>query len=342
MSSGTIALELNDAGLLVVADGVALGSSSPGYAVVDGAEVLTGSAARSRARLTPRRTSHRFWHELDDTPLPRPFPRRWSHLDLVHRHLTDLRRELDVDPESVIAVTPGDVGPQRLARLLGVAAAAGWPISGLVDAGVAAVFAAELEADRVWYLDLGLHRAVATELSREGGVARERVLVAADGGLVELERTWSRFFARRLVQATRFDALHSAASEQRLYDAMGAWLGELRDAESAVIALGAGGREHQVEISSRELRGAAEDIYQRILGLLPADVEPGSTRVVLSSRAARLPGLREVLEAVAGPPVELPPAAAGAGALAAGALILSSEGDPSFTVRLPARKRGAA
>ena len=344
---GTVALELNDAGLLAVSAAGPLAPPSPGYAAVDGDRLLTGHAARQRARLTPRRAHHRFWHRLDDTPLPRPFPRRWTYADLIHRHLADLRTEAAVEPERVLAVVGGDREHDELARLLGIAAAAGWPIAGLVDAAVVAAWSVASdssdgsETKAVWYLDLGLHRTVASEVIVGAEMSRRRVAVG-DVGLVALERSWARLFARRLVRATRYDPLHSAAGEQRLYDAMDGWLAELRAADRVVASLVTAGREHAVEVARDEVVAVAGDAYRRITALLPPDLDPGSCRLVLGPRAAALPGLASTLESIAGAAVELVAGAAARGALAARDLILDSGDDPSFVVRLPRSTRGAA
>ena len=79
----TLAVEIHDAGLLTVREGAEteLAASSPGYALLDGSELVLGRAARERARLQPRRVHHRFWEELDSAALPRPFPRHLTRAD---------------------------------------------------------------------------------------------------------------------------------------------------------------------------------------------------------------------------------------------------------------------
>ena len=69
-----LAIEVHDAGILAKGEGDrSPRCDSPGYAAVDGAELLTGDAARSSARLRPRHVDSRFWCELDTTPLSAPF-----------------------------------------------------------------------------------------------------------------------------------------------------------------------------------------------------------------------------------------------------------------------------
>ena len=100
-----LALELNDAGIVSVREGDTsrlAAPESPGYALLDGDEILTGRGARSRSRLKPRLTHTRFWDVLDTSSLGRPFPSKFSVADLAHRHLTRLWAKLDAEEATLI------------------------------------------------------------------------------------------------------------------------------------------------------------------------------------------------------------------------------------------------
>ncbi len=88
-----LAIEVNDIGIEAVSDsdpGTEAISPSPGVVVLDGETLLTGRKAANRARLKPRWTYDRFWEELDEAPLPRPFPRTLRRADLAHAHLKEI------------------------------------------------------------------------------------------------------------------------------------------------------------------------------------------------------------------------------------------------------------
>jgi len=311
-----IALEIHDAGLVAVAwpEGgtpQVIGIPSPGYAVWEGrgdVPVITGIEARKRAWLAPRRAHHRFWHALDaHTPLPRPFPRGWTPADLAHAHLEAVRGglqgELERVTDSFVLAVPGSFDPRQLGLLLGVCAAAGLPVSGLVDLAVAAATAttaataatattattATATADGVWngpdaagprravHFDLHLHRTVITELAVVGdGSVIRRDVERVDIGRIDLEDTWARHLAAAFVRSTRFDPLHAAATEQSLYQRLPTWLEALSEDREAgdddgdgetgelPFALHLGGEERAVEIPREAAVDAVSGLYRRI------------------------------------------------------------------------------
>lgn len=329
-----VALELHDAGVTAVAPGTATGSSdagilgvaSPGFALLEGQELLTGSAARERSRLAPRRTHHRFWHALDaHTPLPRPFPRDWTAADLAHAHLERLWREIrtarmragmDENPERVVLVVPGSFAPEALGLLLGICGAAGLPVSALVDLALAAaagsrfaptrapVRAASVDpvsdAGRLLHFDLHLHRAVVTELraTASGGLVRRSVRTAESAGRVALEDTWARTVAAAFVRATRFDPLHAPGTEQTLYRRLAPWLERLeasdtrRDSatpkapETVPFTLELGGEERNVELTREQAVAAVEGLYQRLVEPVRALASSDEPPVLLLSSHA--------------------------------------------------------
>jgi len=357
-----LALELHDAGVTAVAPGTAagsseariLGTSSPGFALLEGEELLTGTAARERSRLAPRRTHHRFWHALDaHTPLPHPFPRDWTAADLAHAHLerlwrevrtarmraTTMQTEVSEDPARVVLVVPGSFGPEALGLLLGICGAAGLPVSALMDLALAAAAGSRFaptridpaaRAHRLLHFDLHLHRAVVTELraTASGGLVRGSVRTAEGAGRVALEDTWARTVAAAFVRATRFDPLHAPGTEQTLYQRLAPWLERLEASdtrsasseapETAPFTLDLGGEERTVEPTRAQTVAAVEGLYQRLVepvrALASGDEPPV---LLLSSHATGLPGLIERLEAAGvSAVVPLSPGAAGRGALA--------------------------
>ena len=59
----TLALEINDAGLILARDGQVV-AEVPGCAMLDGREPQTGAAAAQRARLQPLFAETRYWQDL--------------------------------------------------------------------------------------------------------------------------------------------------------------------------------------------------------------------------------------------------------------------------------------
>lgn len=342
-----LVLEIHDAGLAVmVPEGAPDVPPSPGFALLDGSTLHLGAAARGRSRLSPHRVHHRFWQELDaSAPLPRPFPREWTPADLAHAHLEELRGSLAEDlresPRLILAV-PGSLDAGQLGLLLGIARSLEMPVAGLVDSAVAACRWACRGASRgaldptgvgdpaqprLLHLDLHLHRAVLTEVAwRAGRLRRRRVKTVEGTGLLALEDAWAREISTVFLRATRFDPLHSARTEQVLYDQLPGWLQEVERRGSAVLVLPGGGKP-SVEVSRGSLVAAVDGLYHRLTSALQALAGPGTTSpgtaVLLSHHAAALPGLAGRLGSAGYRVGSSSPGDAGRGALAARREILS-------------------
>ena len=254
-----LALELHDAGILAKREGQCEAPrSSPGYVMVDGDRLLAGEAARESSRMRPRHVDSRFWSELDTRPLAAPFSGEVSRADLAHAHLESVWCEARSGIDGAILVLPGSFTDDQLGLILGIARACGIPVEGLVDSAVAACPAEPPDA-QLLHLDLHLHRAVVTQLSRGAELTRREVRTVQDLGSAAFQEAWIRRIAERFVRDTRFDPLHDARTEQALYDSLPQLLRDLRTAERAAITVEASGTTHAVELSRAELVTAVDD-----------------------------------------------------------------------------------
>ncbi|TNF75781.1 MAG: FHA domain-containing protein [Acidobacteria bacterium] len=342
-----IAIELIDVGIAAFDDSGLVLPPDPGYALIEGEELLTGHAALGHGRLKPRRVHHRFWDELDTTPLPRPFPRGLNRADLAHAHLSRIWTTIPNRPTSaqegrdgarLILAVPGCFSADQLSLILGIAKACEMPVVGMVDSGVAAS-AHGYPGPRLLHLDLLLHRVVLTEMSQQDGeVVRRRVETIEEAGLVELLDLWAKQIADLFIHETRFDPLHSATTEQSLYDHLPETLARLRRADSTLLLMEVGGKEKSVELGHRQLVAATDRIYQSILQLVRSAAEAGpAATLLLSHRITQLPGLeQQLVDAVGTAMVTLSAGAAAAGALEHRRLIASETEEIPFVTRLPA------
>jgi len=283
---------------------------------------------------------------LDTAPLSRPFPAELSHADLAHAQLEMLWRAAD-PAEGVILVLPGSHDERRLGLILGIARACGMPVRGMVDAAVAGAAYASA-AGPLLHVDLELHRTVLTELSQTDALKRVRVEVSTHTGIASLHDAWAKRIAATFVQRTRFDPLHAAATEQLLYDRLPELLVQLGNSAVARLefAPGPAGQPRAVELGLDDLTGAADAAYSGIVQLVRLFKRAGEDpTLLLSHRAAGLPGLAARLAEVADAGViALPPEAALAGALAQSAAIGSSGENEAleFVTSLPVRVARAA
>ncbi len=312
----TVAIELNDSGLTIVREGTLL-PESPGYAVLEGDQLMVGAEARGAARLKPRSVQNRFWDQLSQDPLPRPGTRAHTHADLAAAHLAHVWKALQDDCDGVIFAVPGSFSRPQLGLLLGIAQSCSMPVSGLVDAAVAAAPAGHA-GTRMLHVDLHLHRAVTTHLRPGPPLSRISVETSAQIGLDSLQDHALALIAELFVRQTRFDPLHRAQSEQQLYDLVPGCLAHLRDEPRVAIQMNAGSKTHRVHLLRDEFLESMRSHYEKLTAQIDASRPPGEPLLVtLSARASAPPGLADAIRQLRGCRViELAPGAAALGALA--------------------------
>ncbi len=299
-----LAAHINDAGIsLIDADSVLY--REPGFALLDDDELTTGNAALANARVKPRRIQNRYWSELENEPLA---DRRFSHLsaaDLVSRQLEQIWSCATGSDNRLIVAVPAYMNSDNLGLLLGIAAELKIPVAGMVDAAVAATRRHYQHSVPV-HIDFGLHAATLTRLTQDGHVQVERTAVIESSGLLALHDQWIRIIADAFVRQSRFDPLHTAATEQLLQDRLAAWLAAASSSKKVSLEIEYRDIVHKAEIESLDLIAAAAPVYQRIVSRLRAFYRAEDVPAIqLTDRVARMPGLADMLKARVGGEVYL-------------------------------------
>jgi hypothetical protein len=289
-----LAIEINDSAI-AVADASGVLCSEPGVAVVERGRILTGRAAAALARLKPRDTILTHWARLDIKPGSATVPGKHSTAELAHAQLERLWQETGEGATEVVVVVPGTFGGDALGILLGLAEDCRIPVAAIVDAAAAA-------SVRPWpgrqlvHVDADLHTVFVTPLAQGERVVAEAPVKLDSMGLVGVAEALARRIAEMFVLATRFDPLHEAATEQRLYDAIPAALAAIASAGKATIALADRDETVEIVVDGPALLGAVRGFYRAVRQLIAQSRRAQSGLVVqLSDRLARLPGLAEEL-----------------------------------------------
>lgn len=330
-----VALKLVDTGLQFVSPRGQLSRPSPGIALIDGRDLAVGLDAERIERIKPRRLHSLFWQDLADAPLGRPFPPHLRTADLAHAHLKSVWEADGGNAGEVIVAVPGTYSEDQLALFLGIARNLEIPVRGLVDGAVAAAADRELPASAV-HLDMHLHRAVLTELEHGRELVRTAVRSDPRVGYMRLRDTWARAIARTFVQSTRFDPLHVAATEQELYTLLPNILSVLKERESTEVRISSGGRHHTIELERALIINAVDSAYRTLSSLVSDCGSSEENALLLSHRAASLPGLIEHLEHhTPASVVVLHQAAAASGALSHAERIRSTDPALPLITRLP-------
>ncbi|HEX5787149.1 MAG TPA: FHA domain-containing protein [Woeseiaceae bacterium] len=314
-----LALDLNDAAITVTGEGGVL-YREPGFVLLDNQRLVAGDAAYRRARLQPRHIHDRFWTELDVEALPDTRFRHLTAADLASRQLEQAWSAAAAAGEAgaaVVAAVPGYMETPQLGLFLGICRELGIPVAGLVDAAIAATRHEYVGAVPV-HVDVSLHSTLLTRVGQPTRAQVEKSAVVADSGLVALYDAWIRVISAAFVRQSRFDPLHTAETEQRLYDLLPGWLDAAATDGSVQAVLEHRGLTHTADIDVLTLIAAAAPVYHRIVGQLRALCRAGDVPALqLTDRAARLPGLADMLKARAGGEVFLlEPGATGRGLLA--------------------------
>ncbi len=284
------AIELSDRALAFANEGRVL-SSAPSVVFCGGGDIAAGTPAWNAVHLEPTRVSTSHWRELANAGAS---GQRASTLVMA-----ELRQRLLAHPLPAAArvwiAAPAALSPRSLGRLLGVADTLELPVEGFADAAV--VSAAALGLDRpALVLDLGLHDVHVTALEAEGQLRRRGVVSSGRGGLIELFQAWLALIGRICMRRTRFDPLHEAVTEQKLFDALPGLAREATASGEATAVIEHDAGRVQVSLTRDQLTEAGEPLYAEMVRLLH-DLRPaGAPLALLVPRIAlELPGLSQAL-----------------------------------------------
>ena len=164
---------INDAGIQLTVDSE-LVRTSPGIAVLNNDNLLTGEEASKNIKLLPRWTNNRFWSQLNTNALPNSTDQVRHHADIAFAHLEDLWLPVREEVENVILVVPGYYQNNDLGLLLGIARECGMPVQGVVDQSVIAASDLPLRSN-VIHLDVHLHSFTLTQVNNGGMLVRKDV-----------------------------------------------------------------------------------------------------------------------------------------------------------------------
>jgi len=288
------AIELNDAGIAVVA-GRELVGVSPGYVLPGREPPLVGDAARALARIEPLTVNHTFWSDLSQEPLRTRSAAGRSTADLAFLQLAQLREMLRDRADAVVIAVPASMSESQLALTMGVAAAAELPLTGFADAAAAAASISGAHG-HVIHVDMLLHQAVVTAVEVGEVARRGRYEVVPKAGIATLQEAWLSLIGRRFISDTRFDPLHNANDEQALFDALPGWLTRLASEERMDVEMSLGEDTHRISVSREELGLEAQAVLDNLVARVRRLRRAGqSSTILLSDRVGHLPGIAERL-----------------------------------------------
>ncbi len=284
----TSILEINDSDIRVYQnDRIVL--HSPGYAIIDGDKLALGREAQALARVKPRLTQNRFWHDLSQDSLALKSSHVRHNADLAYAHLLNIHAQLERTEELVIAV-PAHYTSEQLSLLLGLVQASPFRATGLVDAAVAAAVTVA-SSGHYYHLDISLHHASTTRLEGDDQLSRERTELNDAVGLLSIYDKCVSNIADLFIAQTRFDPLHHAETEQALYDQLPRCLARLCSQPEYSFELQYGDRKFQARLKRESIVELLAPLYTSLSSAIEADVP-----CMLSHRLMGLPGFEQTVE----------------------------------------------
>lgn len=293
-----LGLHLHDAALAAARDGEPQGDAAPSIVHADPADPRRlGLPAADAARRAPHRVSHGHWSALwsgDETAALAALP-------MVR---AELRRRVAprLAPGDALQVAvPAPFDAAALAWVLAACRAESLPVAGFHDAAALAVAALGLEG-AVLVPSIGLSHIAVTRVQAIDGEARRRAArVVRDTGLLQAQQRWLELVAEAMVLRSRFDPLHEAASEQRLYDLLPAAASRAALEGSATLELPTGTGSSAVTLSRDQFAAAARPLARGLAALVESlrpDGQPVS--ILLTESALGLPGIAAALGGMPG------------------------------------------
>ncbi|SVB45292.1 uncharacterized protein METZ01_LOCUS198146, partial [marine metagenome] len=334
----TLAIDINDASLVVAHEGEVL-AREPGYALVEDGRIVTGTEALRQARVKPSQVSSRYWTNLSVGSNTAGVEGIDSASELAHAQLKTLWTQIADKSDDVVLIVPNHYTREQLGVLLGLTQEIGIRVSGMLSSA-AAVSARPYPGRQLVHLDVGLHRVSVTPLEQSDSVMALQEIGLEDTGLTSVMDLWAQRFSELFVLATRFDPLHRADTEQLIYDYLPGWLQSIQEKDVCEFELEHYQDIHRIEVRREQLLAAASGFYRALVQLVAQVRQGGASLVVqVSHHLGLLPGLMTELQRLDDALVlSLGPDAPVMGALAMPA-VESKNGQVKLLKRVPWREQ---
>jgi len=265
-------------------------------ALSSGTELLFGAPAWQASRLQPQQFNNRYISNLNAEPISGDLGVAKNHADLVYHHLKSL--DLSSDQPLTVCVA-GHVSNQQLGLLLGIFEALELNVAGFIDSALMHALHLPMNGSPTHILDVELHRLSVTPIIQDADTRycdTSRILEGC--GMMNIVDSWMNVIADEFVSKTRFDPLHTADSEQQLFDQVCTWFNNGGELTTKSLHISLADARRDIEISDTRLQ-------QKLSERLQAVTLQKDSRLALTPRAQKVPGLGAFLSSAVGELVEL-------------------------------------
>ena len=214
-------LNINDSNISLVSDG-SVSYQDQGFIFVDKKDISIGKEALKKWRIFPKNIINDYWFNLSDDKYKSLDFANYSPAHLISFHLKEIKNSLRSD-HSLTVVYPPYMNAKQLSLFLGIANACDISIQAFVQSPVAATRRRYIDSKLV-HLDLHLHGMSVSVMQNNQDSSIDESLIIGKCGLIELNKAWAEMISSAFIEKLRFDPLHSAKSDQILYDNLDDWV----------------------------------------------------------------------------------------------------------------------
>lgn len=209
--------------------------SSAGAAVLleDGLKI--GNAAQEIAKIYPRKLNDTYWQTPSAEPLSDAPNYVRHHADLIHYQLKSLHKKM-ADAKEIVLAVPSNMDAEQLSIVLGVAQPLPFEFIGLIDLAVVNASSTGHRGE-ILHFDLQRYQTVITLVECTEHVARKEHLIIPNLGMQTIQDKWAAIIANAFVEQSRFDPMHTAQSEQTLYNKIPEWISTLSEQNALNVDL---------------------------------------------------------------------------------------------------------
>jgi hypothetical protein len=279
-------IDISDGGLICTDSYGEVAYDQPCVAYFDGQQLLFGDEALANVKSYPQACDSQYMTRLSDEALASPLGEALNNADLIFHHLKKVATTASV--EDCVFLIPAFFSDEQLQLLLGIALAASLTPRGFINSGLARQTFSNKH--NFYLLDIGLRQGQLSDVQLNNSMLSNTSIGNYDSlGLISIVDTWLQEIAKVFLDSIRFDPLHSAMTEQLIFNEILTWIDQGEFPKDAKVSL----------IVDGYSRGAEIDINQLINQLSQQLDKLGLTKtnhLVLTPRAAKIPMLVSLLE----------------------------------------------
>jgi len=256
---------------------------------------LLGSKAMDSRRILPKNINHDFWSNLSETKIQSSAFSDYSSADLVSFQLKEVLQFIN-NNDPIIIIYPSYLDSENLSLLLGIANALNIKIITFIESSIAAT-KEKYFASRIIHLDIHLHGITASLMSDKKDVSVEESIFIEECGLFQLYDSWVNLITESCIEQLRYDPMHSAKTDQMLYDKIIKIIDETTKKNKVTINVDPESKSKVIKIHSSAFIDAVNTNYRHLVNKIRPLFSRNENYVIqLTQQVAELPGLITLLE----------------------------------------------